>query len=207
MRLFGVSRTPIREAMQSLSLLGVVDIAPRRGAIVRALPLASVVDMAVLSGTMAEAGSVEDLLEFRYQTESSIARLAAARATSDQLAALASLLRDNAAALEAGEGERARSIDVRFHAAIAAASGNVVFEAVAHALSGLLVEQRRITGGIPGASAASYAEHVAILTAIEARDADAAQRASESHIRGTRSRYEAARSAQRAAKTSTLRPL
>src|SRR5687768_10437118 len=39
---FGVSRAPIREAMQSLHLLGIVDISPRRGAVVRALPMESV---------------------------------------------------------------------------------------------------------------------------------------------------------------------
>src|SRR4051794_6320888 len=47
---FGVSRAPIREAMQSLHLLGIVDISPRRGAIVRALPVEAVIDMAILSG-------------------------------------------------------------------------------------------------------------------------------------------------------------
>lgn len=193
MALFGVSRTPIREAMQSLSLLGVVDIAPRRGAVVKALPLASVVDMAILSGAMAPERSVGDLFDFRFETESATARLAATNATPEQVAAIRVVLRENEAAVRGGDRELARSVDVRFHAAIAEASGNVVFEALAHALNGLLVDLRRITGGIPGASEASYAEHVEILAAIEAHDGIAAQRASEAHIRTTRARFEAAR--------------
>src|SRR6476620_9657648 len=48
---YHVSRTPIREAMQSLHLMGIVDISPRRGATVRAIPMESVVDMAILSGS------------------------------------------------------------------------------------------------------------------------------------------------------------
>ncbi|MBF6604986.1 MAG: FadR family transcriptional regulator [Chloroflexi bacterium] len=191
--LFGVSRTPIREAMQSLSLLGVVDIAPRRGAIVKALPLESVVDMAILSGAMAPERSVGDFFDFRFETESATARLAAINATPEQVAAIRVVLRENEAAVRGGDRELARSVDVRFHAAIAEASGNVVFEALAHALNGLLVDLRRVTGGIPGASEASYAEHVEILAAITAQDGTAAQRASEAHIRKTRARFEAAR--------------
>ncbi len=183
--------------MQSLSLLGVVDISPRRGATVKALPVESVVDMAILSGAMAPELSVGDLFEFRYETESVIARLAAINATPEQLGAIRGVLNENEAAVRRRDRELARTIDVRFHAAIAEASGNIVFEAVAHALSGLLVEQRRITGGIPGASEASYAEHVEILLAIESHDGGAAQRASATHIERTRARFEAARARNR----------
>ena len=190
MALFGVSRTPIREAMQSLDLLGLVDISPRRGATVRALSLESVVGLAILSGSMASLRSVPDVFEFRHAMEGAIAALAARHASPEQVDDLREILVENQTAVAVGDGDAAREIDIRFHSAIAMASGNVVFQTITHALNGLLVELRRITGGIPGASAASYSEHCVIVDAIAAHDPSAARRAAEAHIDQTRRRYE-----------------
>jgi DNA-binding FadR family transcriptional regulator len=189
--MFGVSRTPIREAMQSLSLLGVIDVSPRRGATVQALPVESVVDLAILSGTMAPERSVDDILAFRLAMESAIADLAAANAGDEDLATLQSIVADNGAAVANRDRDAAIDADIRFHAAIAEASGNVVFISVAHVLNGLLVELRKTTGGIPGASDASLAEHRAILSALERRDGAAARQAAAEHIANTRARYHA----------------
>jgi GntR family transcriptional repressor for pyruvate dehydrogenase complex len=189
---FGVSRAPIREAMQSLHLLGIVDISPRRGATVRALPVESVVDLAILSGAMGPERSVNAVFEFRDAMESAIGELTAANATDAQIEGLRAILAENAAAIARVDRVEAGKIDVRFHAAIAEASGNIVFQAVAQALSGLLVEFRRMTGGIPGAAEASFEEHEEIFRALAAHDGPAARRASERHIRNTRARYESA---------------
>ena len=89
---FGVSRAPIREAMQSLHLLGIVDISPRRGAVVRALPLQSVVDLAVLSGAMDRERPVNDVFEFRDAMDSAIGELTAADATELQIESLLAIL-------------------------------------------------------------------------------------------------------------------
>jgi GntR family transcriptional repressor for pyruvate dehydrogenase complex len=190
---FGVSRAPIREAMQALHLLGIVDISPRRGATVRALPVESVVDLAILSGSMSGDDRIADVFEFRDVMESAIAELSARNARPDQLEGLREIIEANRRAVEADDSAEAQAIDVRFHAAIAEASGNVVFTAVAAALGGLLVELRRVTGGIPGASSASYVEHVEIFDAVERGNGPAARRATERHIRNSRARFEAAR--------------
>ncbi len=190
MALFGVSRTPIREAMQSLDLLGLVDISPRRGATLRALSLESVVGLAILSGSMASPRSVPDVFEFRHAMEGAIAAIAARHATPEQVDGLRQILVENQAAVADEDRDAAREVDIRFHAAIAVASGNVVFQTITHALNGLLVELRRITGGIPGASAASYSEHCVIVDAIAAHDPSASRRAAESHIDQTRRRFE-----------------
>jgi GntR family transcriptional repressor for pyruvate dehydrogenase complex len=192
MALFGVSRTPIREAMQSLNLLGVVDISPRRGATVRALGLESVVDLAMLSGSMASQRSVADMFAFRYAVEGAIAELAASNISAPQVRVLRSLLAENRAAVRRGEREETQQVDVLFHEAIAGASGNVVFKSVAMALNGLQVELRRVIAGIPGASQAALAEHNAIFAAIARHDGQAARLAAEAHILQTRSRYDSA---------------
>jgi GntR family transcriptional repressor for pyruvate dehydrogenase complex len=190
---FGVSRAPIREAMQSLHLLGIVDISPRRGATVQALPVASVIDLAILSGAMDRERSVKAVFEFRDAMDAAIGELAAANASDTEIERLRAILAENAAAVARGDRVEARNVDVRFHAAIAQASGNIVFQAVSHAVSGLLVEFRRMTGGIPGAAEASLGEHQEIFRALAVHDVLAARRASERHIRNTRARYESAR--------------
>jgi DNA-binding FadR family transcriptional regulator len=189
---FGVSRAPVREAMQSLHLLGIVDISPRRGATVRALPVQSVVDLAVLSGSMSGNDTIGDVFEFRDVMESAIAELSARNARPEQLADLREIIADNRRAVEKDDRAEAQAIDVRFHGAIAEASGNLVFTAVAAALGGLLVELRRATGGIPGASREAFTEHLEIFEAVERGDGPAARRATERHIRNTRARFEAA---------------
>lgn len=186
---FGVSRAPIREAMQSLLLLGVVDISPRRGATVRALPVRSVVDMAILAGIMGQESHVSDVFDFRDVMEGATAEMSARNASETQLRAIQEILRENEAAVRAGDRALAQEIDIRFHAAIADASGNVIFQAVAAALTGLLAELRRTTGGIPGASEASFVEHQEIWEAVRRRDGPAARRATERHIRNSQARY------------------
>lgn len=193
---FGVSRAPIREAMQSLHLMGIVDISPRRGATLRALPVESVMDMAILSGSMAGSGRVKDVFEFRDATEGAIAELSSRNATDEQMTRIRDILGENEIAVSEDDFTEAGRVDVRFHAAIAESSGNVVFIAVSAALGGLLVELRRTTGGIPGASAASLLEHREIFAALELRDAPAARRATERHVRNTWARFEQADVAQ-----------
>jgi GntR family transcriptional repressor for pyruvate dehydrogenase complex len=189
---FDVSRAPIREAMQSLHLLGIVDISPRRGAVVRALPIESVVDLAILSGSMGPERPIAAVFEFRDVMESAIAELSAANAPDATIDALRGILAENVAAVSRGDLAEAQRIDVAFHAMIAEGSGNVVFQTVARAISGLLVELRKRTSGIPGAAQLSLGEHEEIFAALVRRDGPAARRAAERHIRNTRARYEAA---------------
>lgn len=191
MRRFEVSRAPVREAMQSLHLLGIVDISPRRGAVLEALPIQSVIDLAILSGVMDRERSIADVFQFRHATEPAMARLAARQASQDELAALRKLIAENAAAVERDDRAAAHHIDVCFHAAIADASGNSVFRAVAAAMNELFIEVRRATGGIPGASQAALDEHRRIMAAIERRDGRSAEGAARAHIRRTQARFQA----------------
>jgi GntR family transcriptional repressor for pyruvate dehydrogenase complex len=122
-----------------------------------------------------------------------MARLAARHASQDELAALHELIAENAAAVECDDRGAAQRIDVRLHAAIADASGNGVFRAVAAAMNGLFIDVRRATGGIPGASQAALDEHRRIVAAIERRDGRLAETAARAHIRGTQARYSTVR--------------
>lgn len=191
--MFGVSRTPVREAMQSLSMLGIVEISARRGAYVRALPVESVVDMAILSGSMDPEASMDDIFVFRHEIEGATAELASLHATDDQIRVLRELHAEGRRCLDDDDRAGFRAIDVKFHAAIAEATSNPVFGAISRVVNGLLVEQRTLIGGIPGASNQAYAEHAAILEAIEARDPVRARESGQLHIARTRARVDEAR--------------
>jgi GntR family transcriptional repressor for pyruvate dehydrogenase complex len=189
MESFGVSRAPIREAMQSLVLLGIVDISPRRGAYVRALPFQSVIDLAILSSMMTRDRSIDAVYDFRHGTEGAVAALAAKRVTDEQREELRALVEENALAIETGDVAEALRIDVRFHGTIAVACGNVIFQGVQEALSVLLVDLRRQTGPVVGATAYGLEEHRQIFAAIARGDAAAAREATEAHILNSKARH------------------
>jgi GntR family transcriptional repressor for pyruvate dehydrogenase complex len=191
MKAFRVSRAPIREAMQSLLLLGVVDISPRRGAFVRALPAQSVIDLAILSSMMTRDRPIDAVYDFRHGTEGAIAALAAQRVTDEQREELRAIVVENAIAIETGAIDEARRIDVRFHDAIAIACDNVIFQAVQSALGALLVDLREKTGPVVGATSYSLDEHRQIFDAIARGDPDAARAATEAHILNSKERYAA----------------
>ena len=112
---FGVSRTPIREALIQLSASGLVDIRPRRGAQV------------VLLGPRELVESFELMAEI----EASCARLAASRmgdAEAEAIAAAHDACRD---AVAASDDAAYYPANASFHAAIYAATGNRVLLALA----------------------------------------------------------------------------
>jgi GntR family transcriptional repressor for pyruvate dehydrogenase complex len=187
---FGVSRTPVREAMQSLRLMGVVDISPRRGTTLRSIPSGPMLEFTLMSGTMDPQRSIADIIEFRLVVESATTSLCAERASVRQLAGIRTLLTRNAAAATKRDPALVQRIDVEFHAAIAAGAGNPVFQSAIQAVSDLLANLRRVTGGtIPGASMAALAEHEAIYDAVVDRDGPRARSAAERHITNTYARY------------------
>jgi GntR family transcriptional repressor for pyruvate dehydrogenase complex len=187
---FGVSRTPVREAMQSLRLMGIVDISPRRGTTLRSIPSAPIVEFAILAGTMDPQRSIADIIEFRLVVESATTSLCAERASARQLAGISAILNRNVEASTRHDPGLTQRIDVEFHAAIAAGAGNPVFQAAIRAVSDLLTNLRRVTGGtIPGASMAALAEHEEIYDAVLRRDGPGAKSAAERHITNTYARY------------------
>src|SRR6476620_2116321 len=100
---YGVSRTPVREAILKLSDEGLVEIFPQSGIFVARIPLAALPEAIII----------------RKALEETTARLAAERATSSQILNLHSILERQREACAAADRESFHQADEAFHATIA----------------------------------------------------------------------------------------
>jgi DNA-binding GntR family transcriptional regulator len=165
-RRLNVSRAPLREAMRSLEQLGLLEIVPNRGALVRQVSMKDALD----------------LYDLRAALFRGAARLAARRALPEEVARLQQL---NKAMQEAAASKRVAVYYVRnleFHTGLMAAGGNVpMARAYDRAVKGLHLFRRRSLVH-PAQLGLSLQEHEDMLNAISARDAAAAGDAAERHI-------------------------
>lgn len=182
--MFGVGRSSIREAVQSLIGLGVIEMRPGRGAFVRRLSLNDLVRM-VDGAVRLEYGAALQLHEVRAMIEITAARLAAIRRTETDLTAMRDAILRYKFAGQGTQPDRLIDADLAFHEAIVTATHNDVLVTVLQSIRGLLREHRR-QYGVAGEVAARplvIAEHEEIYAAIAAADpAQAAMRMQE-HMR------------------------
>lgn len=168
-----------REAMQQLVALGLIDVRPRRGAIVRELDSSGGLDDSRLAILLSDQ-AVEELYDLRLLLEVATAGQAAANATEIQLEGILSAQRAFEVALRTDN--KVHAADVDLHSSIAQASGNALFLRVLNALRGVLSEIRAQVIAIPGAAEVARVEHAAIVEAILGHDVEGARAAMRKHI-------------------------
>lgn len=161
---FGVSRTPVREALRGLAGLGLVTIGANGRAVVASL----------------SASALLDTFEAAAELEASLARLAARRLDPAGRDMLLTAHRDACAAPDV---ERFWEANGRFHDAIAAAAQNAVLAATLGQLDRRIAAYRRLITWRPGRMERSLREHQAIVDALLAHDADAAAAMMREHLR------------------------
>jgi DNA-binding GntR family transcriptional regulator len=178
---FGVSRTPVREALRKLQAGGLVELQPNRGAVVRGL----------------SPREIRDAYEVRAALEALAAGLAAERASREQLKRLEHAQSEFRAALDGTitrrrGGREVLERDVRrwarandeFHQTIHEASGNAV-------LAGTLAQlaqnfprdlSRLVVSESTAMLEANVREHESILEALAGHDAAAAYDRMRRHV-------------------------
>lgn len=168
---FAVSRSVVREALRSCAALGLTETRTGKGTFV----------IANRSGADLVLGqfSARSLMEARPHIEVPAAALAAQRATAEQLEQLRGII--DAMEIE-DDPEMWVTLDASFHATIAAASGNGVFERVVNDIRDAMVNQSETLNLITGRQHPSDAEHRAIFTAIQGGDGAAAAQAMSAHL-------------------------
>lgn len=159
-----VSRTPVREAIQILQARRLVEFAPGRGIVVMEL----------------SKQQVMELYAMREVLEGAAARFAAQHASDDEIDALRAVLQEFKAESDAN---KMAAINQRFHRIIYDAARNRYVQEALTNLEDALSLLPGTTYALRGRHASGVREHRAIVTAIEKRDADAAEAASRAHIR------------------------
>lgn len=178
----GVSRPVVREALNALKALGIVEIANGKKATIRDLD-GEVLRVYFRRAVQVIDDSVREVMEVRIGIEIRAAALAARNRTPEHLADL----KDLVARMEAAKGDAARFSrhDSAFHLAIAEASGNrLVFHVVESLEAALRNASYRGVRAITADAAleAVVSEHRGLVEAIERGDEAAAAALMHDHI-------------------------
>jgi GntR family transcriptional repressor for pyruvate dehydrogenase complex len=175
----GVSRTSVRAGLQSLIAKGVLVSRRGAGTFVAARP--PVLDTEALGFFAALHGvSRNEMFEARRTLEVRVAGMAAKRAKAEDFAAISDAVTGMFAALT--DPQAFLVCDIRFHRAVAAASGNRVLASVIEMVSALFYEQRRQTVDRQRDLRATAEMHHQIYQAIRDRNRTLAERRMDEHL-------------------------
>jgi len=163
---FDVSRTPVREALNQLASIGLVEIRPRRGAIVAEIGLRTMMEM----------------FEVMAELEGMCGRLAARRMSEDERAALIRHHESTRAFVESGDSDGYYHANVQFHEAIYRGSHNRYLAERTLSLRNRLAPYRRVQLRNRNRPQESFGEHEAILEAIVRGRPDEADRLLQQHV-------------------------
>ena len=162
---FGVSRTPLREALAQLDQEGLVKVVPRRGIFIVRKTKAEVLDMITVWAAL----------------ESMAARRACALASDAEIGDLHKLTEAfSTDEVDSHLGEYSDA-NIRFHTAIIALSHNPLIGDITNGLFFHVRAIRQRTIGEQDRARKSIAEHIAIVAALEKRDPDLAERLVREH--------------------------
>lgn len=190
MRIQGVSRTVVREAISHMQAAGLVETRHGIGTFVRAPAPAQ--HMGIDPGTVVTMRDVLAILELRISLETESAGLAASRRSEAQLTQLRAAL-DNFQQI-ATTGGATVAADVQFHLAIALASGNRYFhDILSHLGSNIIPRARLNSAKLAQDDPAVYMErvnreHEDIFNAIARQDPESARAAMRTHLSNSRER-------------------
>lgn len=165
---FGVSRTPVREALRRLAQDGLVERSSR-----------GMVVPPISPERMREIYPIVACLE------GLAARIAAERKDPDVVALLRDLQEQMRRCFDDGDIERFLELNAQLHGALIDRCGNASLIATLQRFRAPMRHYRTIVLHMPGRAALSVEEHARIVDAIEAGDAPGAEAAMRAHIEGS----------------------
>ena len=163
---FGVSRTPIREALSQLAGEGLVELRPRRGAVV----------------AQASAQRLVEMFEVMAELEAMCVRLAVRRIGEDEMTALQHVHQRCKRAADLRDPDAYFYANEAFHSALYSASHNAFLCEQAQALQRKLRPYRRLQLRVRNRVQRSFEEHQSIVDALGAGDMALAVDAVRKHV-------------------------
>ena len=163
----GVSRTPIREALQRLREERLVAIVPQYGTFV----------------THISESALSDAQFVREALECAAIRGTALRVRDQDLAALEAIIRRQDAAREANDSDSFYVLDDELHQQLCDLSGHDIAWSLSQRAKGHLNRIRRLSMPEPGYMMEMIGEHRAVVAAVAAHDPDEAEQTLRHHLR------------------------
>jgi GntR family transcriptional regulator, transcriptional repressor for pyruvate dehydrogenase complex len=174
----GVGRSHVRQAVKSLVVLGLIDVRQGAGTYLKRTD-SPLLPLALEWGLLLGSKSTADLIDARRQLEVVLAGLAAEARTDEQLVEMHRLL--SIMERTAGTDEFVDA-DVALHLQITMAAGNQSLLQIMRAIRTLLEVWVHRVAYSPGTAPPTWAEHAAVVHAIEESDPSAAREAMEYHM-------------------------
>ncbi|MBQ2989497.1 MAG: GntR family transcriptional regulator [Clostridia bacterium] len=162
----GVSRTPVRSALQRLAEDGLVSMTPNRGAAVIGITREDLVD----------------IYRIRMRLEGLASAMAAEKITDEQKRKLAETVELSEFYIQKQDTERIKELDTAFHRMIYEASGSRMIERILSDLHSNTKDYRRQSLCVPGRLSKTLEEHKEILNAILTGNAAEAEALTSAHI-------------------------
>jgi len=163
----GMSKTPVKAALERLEMEGFIAVSPQQGIVVRELSVHEVADQ----------------FEIRLALESHVLRSVAGRLTDEQATELKANIRQQKQAAKRRDVPRLVALDAEFHMLFCQFHGNREIQRV---MSQLREKIHRVIGRVfvqqPARLMTSCDEHEAISDAVLAGDADLSVRRIEEHL-------------------------
>jgi DNA-binding GntR family transcriptional regulator len=170
---FGVSRTPVREALRDLAAGGLVETRPHRGAVVAEV----------------DQKRLEQMFTVMAELEALCAGLAAVSMTAPERAALDEMQARAAELVHLGDLSGYKAANDRFHGFVYTASHNDFLCETVLTVRRRVNAFRRSQFADLGRLAASHAEHDRVVSAMLRGDRDAAGAAMRDHLESSRTTY------------------
>ncbi len=168
---FDVSRTPVREALKQLTIMGLVETRRNRGSVVAAMTVEQ----------------LNEMFEAIAELEAACARHAALRMTEEDRAKMREYHAAGKAAMMAGDNVRYEAANLALHATIIRGCYNPVLIEMANSLRERVSSFRRTQFRNLERMGESFEEHSVIVEAILAHDVITAYREMRSHLMSARS--------------------
>jgi len=169
---FGVSRTPVREALKQLQTEGLVEIRPKVGTFV----------------TVPSRREIMELFEMKELLEGAAARLLAQRGSVPETERLQENVHEADEAVAKGDTDRYAKLVEEFHDLLIIGADNSKLESHYRTLMNQLAYARLVQTSLsqPGRPKQSDREHHNVLELILAKDGDSAERVMREHVRASR---------------------
>lgn len=180
-RQLGVSRTVMREALNKLSSLGLIETRQGQGTFVRSPDAQSIMEP-MYNALLLDESTTRELLETRYYLETIIVRLAAQRVEDSGVAKLEEIIKQNEKHVNNGDLKAVVEDDVAFHQTLAEISQNSILRRFLETISAMLRRFLESYDRIPGTPSRAVNYHKRILQAVAQKDHERAEAEMREHL-------------------------